>query len=70
MGKSLIGGIKESNNLSSIEVLVFNTISLTLFTINLAISPLTSKAKIKATKMKPSSPRLNPNTPFIKTDLI
>ena len=37
MGKSLIGGIKESNNLSSIEVVVFNTINLTLFTINLAI---------------------------------
>ena len=39
MGKSLIGGIKESNNLSSIEFVVFRTIILTLFTINLAIRP-------------------------------
>mgnify|MGYP004248416685 CR=1 FL=1 len=65
-----MGGIKESNNLSSIEVVVFNTISLTLFTINLAMRPLMSRAKINATKMNPSSPRLKPNTPFIKTDWI
>ena len=65
-----MGGIRESNNLSSIEVVVFNTISLTLFTINLAMRPLMSRAKINASKMKPSSPRLKPNTPFIKTDWI
>ena len=70
MGKSFIGGIKESKSLSSMEFVVFRTIIFTLFTINFAISPLTSKAKIKAIKMKPSSPRLKPNTPFIKTDLI
>ena len=37
---------------------------------NLAISPHTSKAKINATKMKASSPRLKPNTPLIKTEFI
>ena len=70
IGNSFIGGIKESKSLSSMEFVVFRTIILTLFTINFAIRPLISKAKIKATKMKPNSPRLKPNTPFMKTDLI
>ena len=70
MGKSFIGGIKESNNLSSTVFVVLTTRTLILFTTNLAIRPLISNAKINAKNIILSSSKLNPNTPFEKTNLI
>ena len=70
IGKSLNGGTKASNNLSSILFPVFETKTLTLLTSILATNDLISKEIIIAIIIIERSPRLTPNTPSPKTLLI
>ena len=70
IGKSLKGGTKASNNLSSILLPVLDTKAFTLFTSILAITDLTNKEIITATKMIARSTRLRPNTPSLNTLII
>ena len=70
IGKSLNGGTKASNSLSSILLPVLETKVFTLFTSILATNDLINKEKITAIIIIKRSPRLTPNTPSLKTLMI